>query len=99
MQKAKGFVFAAVEDFGILPVEAMACGTPVIAFGKGGVCETVVEGVTGHFYKEQTTKGIMKAIHEFEAQEYNSLNCRIRAELFSAENFNTQFKKFVGDKT
>ena len=43
LQRAKGFVFAALEDFGILPVEAQGCGTPVIAFGRGGACETVVE--------------------------------------------------------
>lgn len=50
MQKAKGFVFAAEEDFGIIPVEAQACGTPVIAFGKGGALETVLDNVTGVFF-------------------------------------------------
>src|SRR5690606_36438207 len=52
-QKAKVFVFAAEEDFGIVPVEAQACGTPVLAFGKGGALETIQEGVSGCFFKEQ----------------------------------------------
>ncbi len=50
LQKAKGFVFAAIEDFGILPVEAMACGTPVLAFGQGGALETVLEGEDGPIF-------------------------------------------------
>ena len=71
MQRAKGFVFAAEEDFGIAPIEAQACGTPVIAYGRGGVLETV-RGLdqpepTGVFYPEQTTDSIIAAIAEFEA--------------------------------
>jgi glycosyltransferase involved in cell wall biosynthesis len=98
MQKAKGFVFAAVEDFGIIPVEAMACGTPVIAFGKGGICETVVEGETGHFYREQTAPAIIEAIQAFERMEFDSKKCRTRAEEFSPERFNRQFQQFVREK-
>ncbi len=95
MQKAKGFVFAAVEDFGIIPVEAMACGTPVIAFGKGGVCETVVHQETGYFYHEQSVPAIIQAIHAFEKEEIASRACRSRAELFSEERFNQRFHFFV----
>jgi len=54
MQSAEAFVFAAEEDFGIVPVEAQACGTPVIAFARGGAAETIVEGQTGLFFREQT---------------------------------------------
>lgn len=95
MQKAKGFVFAAVEDFGIIPVEAMACGTPVVAYGRGGVCETVREGQTGHFYHEQTVPALIEAIRTFETMDFDSGICRRRAETFSLEHFNQKFSQFV----
>lgn len=67
MQNAKAFVFAAEEDFGIIPVEAQACGTPVIAYGKGGALETVrslgVEKPTGIFFQEQSVADILSLIH------------------------------------
>jgi glycosyltransferase involved in cell wall biosynthesis len=91
LQRAKGFVFAAEEDFGITPVEAMACGTPVIAFGKGGVLETVKQGETGLFFAQQTSKAIMDAISEFECQQWSSAACRLQAEQFSIEHFQHQF--------
>ena len=62
MRKAKAFVFAAEEDFGIIPVEAQACGTPVIALKKGGTLETVVENETGIFFEEQSVEKIKEAI-------------------------------------
>ncbi len=98
LQRAKGFVFAAVEDFGIVPVEAMACGTPVIAFGKGGVKETVLPGETGYFYEEQTVPSLIAAIEAFEKMEMDPKACRKRAESFSMENFNRQFTQFVKEK-
>ncbi|PIS02105.1 MAG: glycosyl transferase [Chlamydiae bacterium CG10_big_fil_rev_8_21_14_0_10_42_34] len=98
MQKAKAFVFAAVEDFGILPVEAMACGTPVIALGKGGVCETVVEGKTGLFFSEQTSSSLVDAVEKFEKMEMDPSQCRKRAEEFSVNRFNELFAQFVRDK-
>ncbi|MBZ7036483.1 glycosyltransferase family 4 protein, partial [Klebsiella variicola] len=71
MQKAKAFVFAAEEDFGITPVEAQACGTPVIAFGKGGALETVIpygqESATGLFFQKQEVVGIVDAVNRFES--------------------------------
>lgn len=65
MAKAQAFIFAAKEDFGIVPVEAQACGTPVIAYGRGGALETVVDGKTGCFFYEQTEDAIIKAIDHF----------------------------------
>ena len=98
MQNAKGFVFAALEDFGMIPVEAMATGTPVIAFGKGGILETVVDQKTGLFYKEQSASAIIEAIERFEKIEFVPIDCRRRAEEFSLQRFNDQFRKFVKDK-
>jgi len=98
MQKARGFVFAAVEDFGIIPVEAMAAGTRVLACGKGGALETVVEGETGHFYLEQTAASLIQAVQEFEKMEFDAARIRKRAEKFSIENFNRQFEQFVKEK-
>jgi glycosyltransferase involved in cell wall biosynthesis len=104
MQRAKAFVFAAEEDFGITPVEAQACGTPVIAFGKGGSLETVV-GVdnpnpTGVFYKEQSVESLKKAISQFENQIdlFDPNIIRRNALRFSPEQFRQKFENFVNDK-
>jgi glycosyltransferase involved in cell wall biosynthesis len=101
MRNAKAFVFAAEEDFGISPVEAQACGTPVIAFGKGGVLETI-KGLdqavpTGVFYYEQTAAALMAAVDEFEdaTPRISALACRANAERFSAKRFATEIKTFV----
>lgn len=102
MQRAKAFVFAAEEDFGIVPVEAQACGTPVIAYGKGGTLETVknfdtCEHPTGIFFYQQTAAAITKAVEWF---EYNGskilyLDCRENAEHFSKEQFIQAFSRYV----
>lgn len=94
MQKAKAFVFAAEEDFGITPVEAQACGTPVIAYGKGGALETVqgysdVMPRTGIFFESQTIQSIRNAVDSFEknASDFVFRNCRLNAERFSQQQF------------
>lgn len=105
MQKAKAFVFAAEEDFGITPVEAQACGTPVIAFGRGGALETV-KGLgdgngppTGLFFHEQTPEAIIEAVRKFEqhAGEFSPDVCRANAESFSTDNFKNQMITVVRD--
>jgi glycosyltransferase involved in cell wall biosynthesis len=96
MQKAKAFVFAAEEDFGIVPVEAQACGTPVIAFGKGGALETVVENKTGLFFKEQTTNSLIDAVNRFEDHtEFDPEVIRNNALRFSPDRFCQEFISFV----
>lgn len=97
LQKAKAFVFAAEEDFGILPVEAQACGTPVIAFGRGGVLETVVEDKTGIFFKEQTAKSLIEAINIFEKKQdmFKPDEIRKNVARFSTDRFRKEFRDFI----
>ena len=101
MQKARAFVFAAEEDFGITPVEAQACGTPVIAYGRGGVCESVrgldCDRPTGVFFAEQTVVSIHAAVLEFEKNCDRILptTCHENAMRFSTERFQAEFLEFV----
>ena len=98
MQRAKAFVFAAEEDFGIVPVEAQGCGTPVIAFGKGGALETIRDGTTGIFFDAQTIESLTDAVFRFEAiaPRLDKQAIRMNAERFSVNNFRNNFKAFVG---
>ena len=90
-QQAQALIFPAEEDFGIVPIEAMACGTPVIAFNKGGVTETVIDGKTGLFFDEQTPAAIIGAIREFGAIDFDQNKIRSQAEKFSIEKFKKNF--------
>lgn len=94
-QSAKAFIFPAEEDFGIVPIEAMACGTPVIAFAKGGVTETVVDNKTGVFFDEQTTKSLESAIQKLDTLSLDQEKIRQQALNFSTEKFKEKFKKEV----
>ena len=99
MQRAKALIYAAEEDFGIVPVEAQACGTPVIAYGKGGVLETVINGETGLFYSDQTADAISDAITEFSRlPKFDGMKIRQNAEKFSKNRFKLEIKKFVQAK-
>lgn len=101
---AKAFVFAAEEDFGISPIEAQSCGTPVIAFGKGGAKETVrgldQKNPTGVFFNEQTIDSLSKAIHIFEENigKITRESCRKNALRFNKERFRCEFRDFVESK-
>lgn len=101
MQHAKAFVFAADEDFGMIPIEAQSCGTPIIAYGHGGSLETVNGGKTGLFFYEQTPEAIVEAVNKFEAmgsQPFAPADCRQWAEGFSEERFKREIKEFVEEK-
>ena len=97
--KAKAFIFAAQEDFGILPVEAQACGTPVIAFGVGGARETVMDKITGLHFEEQTVPSIINAIERFERLQanFNVATIRKNAEGFSADRFRAEIIRHIED--
>lgn len=100
MQHAKAFVFASEEDFGIAPVEAQACGTPVIAYGKGGAMETVRVGdkATGVFFNRQAVDDIILAVECFERSNINPHDCRENALNFSVKNFRKKMLDFCQSK-
>lgn len=84
---AKALLFPGLEDFGIVPVEAQAAGTPVIAFGQGGALETVVDGETGIFCKEQSVEALCRAIEEFESRNFNPDLCVKNSKRFDYDSF------------
>jgi len=100
LQRCKAFVFPGIEDFGITPLEAQACGTPVIAFRGGGALETVVEHKTGLFFDEQTTESLIGAVETFqrEADSFDAQRCRDNATRFSPECFRDNFQSFLRRK-
>jgi glycosyltransferase involved in cell wall biosynthesis len=101
LQRASCFVFAALEDFGILPVEAQACGTPVIGLGRGGVAETVIHGETGlHFYEQSPghIAEVVEAFQELGPDFFDPDHIRLHAERFSAQRFREEIMELV-DRT
>lgn len=103
MRRARAFVYAALEDFGIATVEAQACGTPVIAYGRGGSCEIVrplgADRPTGVLFEPQTPEALVAAVDEFERNrdKFAPEVCRANAERFSAERFRARFSAYVAE--
>ena len=100
MGRAKAFVFAAEEDFGITPVEAQACGTPVICFGRGGARETVLDGESGLYFMEQNTKELLAAVAKFEQNydKFEPVKIRENSLKFSRARFESEIKSYVEKK-
>ncbi|MEK7534820.1 MAG: glycosyltransferase [Patescibacteria group bacterium] len=89
------FLFPPLEDAGITPLEAMASGRPVIAYGEGGALESVVAGVTGEFFAEQTVESLVAVLKDFDATKYNPQTIRAHAMKFDVENFKEKIKTVV----
>ncbi|KEJ95567.1 Glycosyltransferase involved in cell wall bisynthesis [Pseudosulfitobacter pseudonitzschiae] len=96
-QNARALLFPAEEDFGIVPVEAMACGTPVLAYGRGGARDSVVDGTTGLFFGRQDVASLRDAITRFEAMEdsFDAAAIHAHATRFGAERFRREFSAVV----
>jgi glycosyltransferase involved in cell wall biosynthesis len=94
-RSCKALVFPGVEDFGIVPVEAMACGKPVIAYRGGGALETVIQGRTGVYFDRRTPESLLAAVEEFELKNWNGGDIREHALQFSKESFVSQIKNYL----
>jgi len=95
MQRAKGFVFAALEDFGIIPIEAMSCGTPVLAYGKGGIRDSVVDGKSGLFFDKQNVESILRSLEIFDAKSFDYNEISSYSSVFSVDRFKSEFQKYI----
>jgi glycosyltransferase involved in cell wall biosynthesis len=96
--KSKAFIFPGMEDFGMAPVEAMASGRPVIAFGKGGALETVQDGITGILFYEQSVSSLSEAVVKLENTPFDPILIKKKAERFSENRFKEQLRQFVNKK-
>jgi glycosyltransferase involved in cell wall biosynthesis len=95
MRHARALIFPAFEDYGMTPVEMMACGRPVIAYGRGGALETVVDGLSGVFAAAQTVEAFTDAIRRFEALSFNPIRVAEHARAFSFERFEEQLRDAI----
>ena len=98
MQNAKAFIYAAIEDFGIVPIEAMSCGTPVIALNDGGTAETVIDGLNGVHFEKQTKKDIIKAVRRFDTVSFEASTVSKSVKSYSTTRFKDEIKEFVDSK-
>ena len=95
MRGCRAFLFPGLEDFGITPVEAMSVGRPVIAFGDGGALDTVVPGVTGELFAEQTAASLAATLANFDPARYDPVACRRQAERFSTQSFRANLLAYL----
>lgn len=95
ISKSKALIFPGEEDFGITPVEAMACGKPVIAYKKGGALETISEHETGIFFQHANPESLNDAIKQFEKAKFDRTKCILQSQQFSVSNFNDRFLEYL----
>lgn len=98
LSRCRAFIFPGEEDFGIAPVEAQAAGRPLIAYAAGGALETVIEGVTGLFFGEQTAESLAEVVAAFDERAFDSAAIRRHAEEFNRESFKSKLGAFVDEK-
>ena len=96
--RCRGLVFPGEEDFGLTPVEAQACGRPVVAYAAGGSLETVIDGETGVFFAEQSPESLRRALERFETLEFDPARIRVNAERFDLSIFAERIRAFIADK-
>ena len=98
LAKAKGYLFPSLEPFGIAPVEALAAGCPVIAYGVGGACDYVKDSKNGILFEPQSAKALAGAILKFEKMKFDREKVSETVDNFSVERFDKELVKFVKDK-
>ena len=96
---AKGYLFPSLEPFGIAPVEALAAGCPVIAYGKGGALDYVEDGKNGLLFEKQTVNALKEAILKYETMKFDREKISESVENFSVERFDKEMKSFINGKT
>jgi glycosyltransferase involved in cell wall biosynthesis len=99
-RRCRALIFPGIEDFGITPLEAQASGRPVLAYAGGGVLETVVNGVTGFFFRDQTPESLIEVIEQFEGEmdRFDPKQCRQQAERFAPDRFRMELRSFLANK-
>ena len=98
LEQAEGFIFPSLEPFGIAPVEALACGCPVIAYGNGGALDYIVDGKNGVLFDKQSVKSLCRGIKHFQTLKFNESEIRKSALPYSEQRFQDKLKKFISEK-
>jgi glycosyltransferase involved in cell wall biosynthesis len=94
-QNCQALICPQIEDYGISPLEAQACGKPVIAYNQGGITETIINGKTGIFFEKQSEESLSQAIKKFNPQDFSIQTCVDNAKRFSRQNFMLNFKQTI----